>query len=138
MDFNHSATTYVEPTFVFSDEKSYNPAFLNMDYYLENINLLEKEDEEYELSGSEGGYNYNLTTQSFLEEDGTEVFPNEDSQFSKADIQKIENFWKENSTNYKKVYPEGFSRYIKQINAFLSEQNTLEQSLEKIAKNLGE
>lgn len=137
MEFNHSATTYAEPAFVQSDEKSYNPAFLNIDYYLDNISLLEQEDEQKNVTIN-GIYDYSSSTETVLEEDQIGQASSIILQLSDFEIKKLQDFWNKNALKYKQIHPEGLSQFRAQINTLLLEGNDLEQAFEKISEFLGE
>lgn len=137
MEFNHSATTFAEPTFVLSDEKAYNPAFLNIDYYLDNISLIEQEDQQKNVTIN-GVYDYSSSTETILDRDQIGKSDSIILQLSDSEIKKLQEFWDKNALSYKSIYPEGLSQFKVQINNFLSEGNSLEQCFEKISELLGE
>lgn len=101
MEFNHSATLFSEPTFVSADEKSYNPAYLNMDYYINNLDTLDKEDLQKSVTIN-GDYGYGPTTDvSVVQSDSTENLIL-DSYFTKQQVALVQSNWDKYGAEYKK------------------------------------
>lgn len=129
MDFNHSATTFAEPAFVMSDDKSYNPAFLNLDYYISNLDRLEQEEEEKTVTIN-GSYQYQLDTESEIDK----INLNNDSiileNLSIQDTQAIQEFFDKSSAMWPpRTTTESVTLMIK---GYLDSGFTLTQAFDKV------
>ena len=100
MEFNHSATLFSEPAFVSANDKSYNPAFLNMDHYIKNLDLIDKEDSQQAVTIN-GTYAYKQTTDTDVVL--VNVLENSllDNYFTKQQISLIQSAWDSSAYQYK-------------------------------------
>jgi hypothetical protein len=135
MEFNHSATTFSEPALVEANHKSYNPAFMNMDHYIKNLDLLDKEESQQTVTIN-GDYAYdkmfsnNEVPIADIGESSTSV-----NDFSKQDIVTLDSFWNSNlSYNEKAMTVE---KYYITIRSLMSSGRSLNQALAVFKESIG-
>ena len=131
MDFNHSATTYTEPTFVNSDLKSSNPAYLNLDYYINNLEELEQEESQQTVT-IDSDYSYRNITIDGVSSSNLDIENPILSNFTKKEIDSVQIFWNKNNENIKKIYGSDFKNFIDILNENQIAGYTLDQNLAKI------
>jgi len=139
MEFNHSATLFSEPTFVSANDKSYNPAFLNMDYYIKNLDSIDKEDEQQTVTIN-GSYAYRQTTE-------TDVVPTNllessllDNYFTKEQIILIQSSWDRYGEQYKKLTnsAEPVRDFTNKIKDHMDDSYSIEQAINKVVESIGD
>jgi len=139
MEFNHSATLFSEPTFVSANDKSYNPAFLNMDHYIKNLDLIDKEDSQQTVTIN-GSYAYKQTT-------NTDVVPLNvlensllDNYFTKPQISLMQSTWDSIVDEYKKLTSsaEPVRDFADKIKNYMEEGYSVEQALAKVRESIGD
>ena len=139
MEFNHSATSFSEPTFVLADQKSYNPAYLNMDYYINNLDILDKEDLQKSVTIN-GDYAYRGTTDlSIVPLDSTESLTL-DSYFTKEQVTLLQSHWDKYSAAYKKNSKSldpviDFSNKIKD---YMTNGYSIDQAIQTMTESIGD
>ncbi|GEM_PF-1645949 len=114
MDFNHSATSYAEPALVNSDIKSYNPAYLNLDDYINNLQKLEEEETQQTITISDDP-TYNVTTDNSVVDTGRFAEDNVYTGFTKEEIKYIQSFWDSNGENIKLHLNKNLEEFINLI-----------------------
>lgn len=135
MEFNHSATTFAEPTFVHADSKSYNPAYLNVDYFIENLQKLEEEQSQQTVTIN-GSYDYSMASgkplieQAFADQDI--IFQN----YSNQEVDSIKKFWTDNSNIFNTAFKDGLKSLIDLISSYKSQGYTLDQAKNKILNDI--
>ncbi len=138
MEFNHSANLFSEPTFVKADEKSYNPAYLNMDYYINNLDLIEKEDLEQSVTIN-GNYSYMPNTDTEVISSDS-LFENSlDDYFTKQQITLLQSYWDKYGSIYKKNTNSlnpiiDFSNKIKE---YMMNKYSIEQAINIVLESIG-
>lgn len=139
MEFNHSATLFSEPTFVSANDKSYNPAFLNMDYYIKNLDSIDKEDAQQTVTIN-GSYAYSETTE-------TDVVPTNllensvlDNYFTKEQIILIQSSWDRYGEQYKDLVNsnEAISDFTNKIKDYMDDSYSIEQAINKVVESIGD
>lgn len=135
MDFNHSATTFAEPTFVSSDAKSYNPGFLNVDYFINNLQRLEEEESQQSVTIT-GDYSYTGTTNtdivdvSFASEN--DIF----KDYTEEEKNNIQDFWNNNSEVFKKAQQASINSLVDLMTQYKLKGYTIEQSKNVILNDI--
>jgi hypothetical protein len=139
MEFNHSATLFSEPTFVSANDKSYNPAFLNMDHYIKNLDLIDKEDSQQTVTIN-GSYAYKQTT-------NTDVVPLNvlensllDNYFTKPQISLMQSTWDSIVDEYKKLTnsAEPTRDFTDKIKSYMEDSYSIEQAINKVVESIGD
>jgi hypothetical protein len=139
MEFNHSATLFSEPTFVGANDLSHNPAFLNMDYYIDNLDQLDKEESQQTVTIN-GSYDYKVTSQNEVVDIELAENSSISGYFTNQQIAIIQSHWDKYGSAYKNsigISNEGIENYLNIIKNYISEDKyTLEQALDKITQNI--
>lgn len=139
MEFNHSATLFSEPTFVNANDKSYNPAFLNMDYYIKNLDSIDKEDSQQTVTIN-GNYAYKQTTD-------TDIVPINilessllDNYFTKEQVSLIQSSWDKYAEQYKSIAgaDQAITLFINKIKDYMNNSYSIEQAINKIIESMGD
>ena len=140
MEFNHSATLFSEPAFVKADQKSYNPAYLNMDYYLNNLDIIEKEDSQQSVTIN-GSYSYAPNT-------NTEIVPSDslgdselDGYFTKQQVALLQSYWDKYSLIYKKNTSPSIANasidFTNKIKDYMTKGYSIEQAINIVTESIG-
>ena len=138
MEFNHSATSFSEPTFVSADEKSYNPAYLSMDYYINNLENIDKEDLQKSVTIN-GDYSYNPNT-------NLEVVPSDasessilDGYFTKEQIAVLQSYWDKYGSSYKKntISLNPVIDFSSKIKDYMINGYSIEQAMNIVTESIG-
>lgn len=138
MEFNHSASVFSEPAFVSANESSYNPAFLNMDYYIENLDQLDEEESQQTVTIN-GSYSYKTTTDTAVVDIELAENSNSDTVFSSQDITLIQSYWNEYGSMYKEFANEAqanIDTFTSLIKKYILENYTIQQAIDKIIQNI--
>lgn len=89
--FNSSATVFAEPALLSAGLSYANPGFKNADYYINNIEQLDKEDAQQVVT-IQGDYDYVSNTNTAVEEENLPQNPalaNQDIDFSQSELDDI-------------------------------------------------
>jgi hypothetical protein len=139
MEFNHSATLFSEPAFVSANDKSYNPAFLNMDHYIKNLDLIDKEDSQQAVTIN-GTYAYGKTTDTDVV--SSDVLENSllDNYFTKQQISLIQSAWDSNADQWKKFTnsTEPVRNFTEKIKDYMEDSYSIEQAINKVIESIGD
>jgi len=139
MEFNHSATLFSEPAFVSANDKSYNPAFLNMDHYVKNLDLIDQEDSQQAVTIN-GSYAYRETTDTDVVP--VNVLENSllDDYFTKPQISLMQSTWDSLADQYKKLTSsaEPVRDFTDKIKNYMEEGYSVEQALAKVRESIGD
>ena len=139
MEFNHSATLFSEPAFVSANDKSYNPAFLNMDHYIKNLDLIDKEDLQQAVTIN-GTYAYKKTTDTDVV--SSDVLENSllDNYFTKQQISLIQSAWDSNADQWKKFTnsTEPVRNFTEKIKDYMEDSYSIEQAINKVIESIGD
>jgi len=137
MEFNHSATVFSEPAFVSANDKSYNPAFLNMDHYIKNLDLIDQEDSQQTVT-IHGSYAYRETTNTDVV--SVDVLENSslDNDFTKEDIIKLDSFWDRNSSALFNAESMSKANLINRIRDLMSNGRSINQALDIVKESIGD
>jgi hypothetical protein len=131
MEFNHSATSFAEPALVNADSKSYNPAYMNVDFFIENLQKLEEEQTQQTVTIN-GSYDYSLTNDKTVVK---ESFANEDiifQNYTNQEIDSIKTFWTDNNSRFNTLFKNGLRALVDLISSYKSQGYTLDQAKNKI------
>jgi len=137
MEFNHSATLFSEPALVSANDKSYNPAFLNMDHYIKNLDLIDKEDSQQAVTIN-GTYGYKQTTETDVVP--VNVLENSllDNDFTKEDIIKLDSFWDTNASALFEAEANAKAKLFNSIRDLMSNGRSLSQALDIFKESIGD
>ena len=137
MEFNHSATLFSEPALVSANDKSYNPAFLNMDHYIKNLDLIDKEDSQQAVTIN-GTYGYKQTTETDVV--SVDVLENSSlyNNFTKEDIIKLDSFWDTNAFALFEAEANTKAKLFNSIRDLMSNGRSLNQALDIFKESIGD
>jgi len=135
MEFNHSATLFSEPALVSANDKSYNPAFLNMDYYIKNLDLIDKEDSQQAVTIN-GTYAYRETTDTDVVPVNVSENSSLDNDFTEEDIINIDSFWDRNSSFVAESITK--ANLFNSIRDLMSNGRSLNQALDIFKESIGD
>lgn len=138
MEFNHSATLFSEPAFVSANDASYNPAFLNMDYYIDNLDQLDKEESQQTVTIN-GNYGYKTTTDDAVVNVDLAENTNADNVLSNQDIILIQSYWDQYGSAYKAFANNSqanLQNFISLIKNYILQNYTIQQAIDKIIQNI--
>lgn len=139
MEFNHSATLFSEPALVSANDKSYNPAFLNMDHYIKNLDLIDKEDSQQAVTIN-GTYAYRENTDTDVV--SVNVLENYllDNYFTKQEISLIQSAWDSYADQYKKLTnsAEPIRNFTDKIKDYMEDSYSIEQAINKVIESIGD
>lgn len=139
MEFNHSATLFSEPTFVNAGDKSYNPAFLNMDHYLKNLDLIDKEDSQQNVTIN-GSYAYRQNTDTDVVSTNVVESSVLDNYFTKEQITLIQSSWDNYGEQYKNTTnsDQSINHFVNKIKDYMNDSYSIEQAINKIIESIGD
>jgi hypothetical protein len=137
MEFNHSATLFSEPALVSANDKSYNPAFLNMDHYIKNLDLIDKEDSQQAVTIN-GTYGYKQTTETDVVPVNVLENSSLDNDFTKEDIINIDSFWDRNSSSLFAAEADAKANFLNSIRDLMSNGRSLNQALDIFKESIGD
>ena len=135
MEFNHSATLFSEPALVSANDKSYNPAFLNMDHYIKNLDLIDKEDSQQAVTIN-GTYAYRETTDTDVVPVNVSENSSLDTDFTEEDIINIDSFWDRNSSFVTESITK--ANLFNSIRDLMSNGRSLNQALDIFKESIGD
>ena len=137
MEFNHSATLFSEPALVSANDKSYNPAFLNMDHYIKNLDLIDKEDSQQAVTIN-GTYGYKQTTETDVVPVNVLENSSLDNDFTKEDIIKLDSFWDTNAFALFEAEANTKAKLFNSIRDLMSNGRSLNQALDIFKESIGD
>ena len=137
MEFNHSATLFSEPALVSANDKSYNPAFLNMDHYIKNLDLIDKEDSQQAVTIN-GTYAYRETTDTDVVPVNVSENSSLDNDFTKEDIIKLDSFWDTNAFALFEAEANTKAKLFNSIRDLMSNGRSLNQALDIFKESIGD
>jgi len=139
MEFNHSATLFSEPALVSANDKSYNPAFLNMNHYIKNLDLIDQEDSQQAVTIN-GTYAYRETTNTDVV--SVDVLENSllDNYFTKPQISLIQSAWNSIADEYKNLTnsAEPVRDFTDKIKDYMEDSYSIEQAINKVVERIGD
>jgi hypothetical protein len=137
MEFNHSATLFSEPAFVGANETSYNPAFLNMDYYIDNLDQLDQEESQQSVTIN-GNYGYRATTESSIVDINLAESNSLGSYFTNQEISIIQSYWDEYGVDYRNFTnsTNPLSSFIDMIKNNILENYSFQQAIDKVVQTI--
>jgi hypothetical protein len=135
MEFNHSATTFAEPALVNADSKSYNPAYLNVDYFINNLDQLEEEQTQQGVTIN-GSYNYSSTTNTSVVNESFAGQDNVFQNFTNQEADLIKTFWNDNSQKFNATIKDGLGGLVNLILSYKSQGYSLDQAQAKITNDI--
>lgn len=134
-EFNSSATVFTEPALLTSSSRDFNPGFKNADYYINNIDELDKEEAQPTVT-IKPDYDYVSNTDTSVVKEN--LLPKSElassSVLNQAEIDDINNFWN-NNINLKNIYNES-SKIIQIITNYKLEGYTIEQAKSRILEDI--
>lgn len=139
MEFNHSATLFSEPAFVGASETSYNPAFLNMDYYIDNLEQLDQEENQQTVTIN-GSFGYRSDSQNSVVNTDLVESTGFGNYFTSQEISLIQSYWDKYGTAYK-----GFANSTNPISSFMDmikehilQNYTFQQAIDRVIQIIKE
>jgi hypothetical protein len=139
MEFNHSATLFSEPALVSGNDKSYNPAFLNMDHYIKNLDLIDEEDSQQTVTIN-GSYAYRETTDTDVV--SVNLLENSvlDNYFTKQQITLIQSSWDRYGEQYKNLVnsAEAIGDFTNKIKDYMDDGYSIDQAINKVVESIGD
>ena len=137
MEFNHSATLFSEPALVSANDKSYNPAFLNMNHYIKNLDLIDKEDSQQAVTIN-GTYAYRETTDTDVVPVNISENSSLDNDFTEEDIINIDSFWDRNVSALFGAEANAKAQLFNSIKVLMSNGRSLNQALDIFKESIGD